>query len=294
MALEVKDGNRNYLAVSMLKEIYEARKDVKSYVALCEVLGEVTPDDCESLAKICIKRRRHAEALEWVEKGLELNKEERFKMRTGWELPKLQRDLLQALGRGGDAFDLAWEDFQRSPSVYTYSILQKFVKKSQRAEWKGKVLKALASAGLSHRIGVLVTMKEWDCVAIELATAPRRELGRLDYFGIPPIAEHFRESRPELAAKLYIALAEEILDRKRSKHYEVALHHLEFAHKLLQKAGREKEWEDFVQEIRGTHWLKSAFMPRFERLVAGISIVKPTLKDRALKRWGKDSGGEKK
>ena len=41
-----------------------------------------------------------------------------------------------------------WEDYRRTPSVYSYDDLMKFVPKGERPEWHSKALAALDGADL--------------------------------------------------------------------------------------------------------------------------------------------------
>jgi len=58
-----------YLPARVLKKIYMAKKDITSYLALCERIA-ISPKDCENIATLYKDKRRFAEALEWIEKGL--------------------------------------------------------------------------------------------------------------------------------------------------------------------------------------------------------------------------------
>ena len=57
--------------IGVLKSIYAAKGNIEAYLALCNE-GDLTPRDCEVIAEIHEKRRRPAEALEWVEHGMEI------------------------------------------------------------------------------------------------------------------------------------------------------------------------------------------------------------------------------
>jgi len=57
----------------ILKVIYTAKGDTESYLSLCEKIG-ITPKDCENIAKIFKENRQFRNALIWIDKGLELEK----------------------------------------------------------------------------------------------------------------------------------------------------------------------------------------------------------------------------
>jgi len=66
----VKDHHRRQWGKT-LKSIYSASRDFKSYILICDET-ELLPVDCEILAGMLLSRRKPAEALKWVEKGLEI------------------------------------------------------------------------------------------------------------------------------------------------------------------------------------------------------------------------------
>ena len=76
--------------VSILKIIYIEFKDINAYLALCEKTG-TTPKDCENIANICKVKRKYQDALNWVEKGLKLEKKERWGNESGFGLTELQQ-----------------------------------------------------------------------------------------------------------------------------------------------------------------------------------------------------------
>ena len=84
-----------------------------AYLALCERTG-TTPKDCENIANIYKVKRQYQDALNWVEKGLKLEKKERWGNQSGFGLTGLQQDLLNNLGRREDAFDIAMVRIQKA------------------------------------------------------------------------------------------------------------------------------------------------------------------------------------
>jgi len=284
-AVAGKESYARRRKVEVLKAICEARRDVDAYAALCETEGDLAPADCETLAEMCLKRRRPEDALAWVERGLELEKKDRWPNRSAWHLPDLKRDILKKLGRSGDALASAWDDYRRAPSVYSYDDLMKFVPKAGRAEWHVKALGALDGADLSSRIDLFVKTKEWERLAADIEAASRGQLVALSHYTTEPAAKSLEKAHPLLAAKLHVAMALRILEAKKSKYYGAALGNLEKARKLMLKQGRAEEWAVLAGEIRESHRRKSGFMPGFERLAEGRTERKPSFRDRARKRW---------
>jgi hypothetical protein len=68
-----------------------------------------------------------AEALEWVERGIEIDRQVPHGSFAAHELQGLRRDLLITMGRNEEAVQSAWAEFERSPSTYSYKDLMKLV-----------------------------------------------------------------------------------------------------------------------------------------------------------------------
>ncbi len=77
------------------------------------------PVDCEILAEILQSRSKPEQALEWVERGLEL---ERTPGRRGasYKLSEIKRTLLTNLGHGSEALASAWSEFEKYPCRPAY------------------------------------------------------------------------------------------------------------------------------------------------------------------------------
>lgn len=113
-----------YRPADALKAIYIARKDIRSYLALCEKTI-ASPKDCENIAKLYKMKRRFADALAWIEKGLALEDQRQWGNESSSALMHIKCELLSRLGRKEDAIRIAWSEFQRYPSIYSYEELMK-------------------------------------------------------------------------------------------------------------------------------------------------------------------------
>jgi uncharacterized Zn finger protein len=263
---------------------------VSANAALCETEGETAPADCETLAEMCLKRRRPEDALVWVQRGLDLERKNRWADRSARHLTRLKREILRKLGRSGDALASAWEDYRRAPSVDSYEELMRFVPKAGRAGWHAKALVALDRARLSCRIDLLVRTKERQRLAALVEAASHAELVGLSHYTTEPAAKALQKSSPPLAAKLHAAMALRIVEAGKSRYYDAALGNLSAARKLLLGTGRGEEWEALAVEIRAEHRRKTGFVPAFERLAEGRSVSEPSFLERARKQWDRRAG----
>lgn len=277
--------------IEVLKSIHVKRGNVRAYQALCNAEEDLAPADCETLAEMSLKRRKIEDALTWVERGLELERNHPRSRRSAWRLPDLKREILRRLGRGEDAVASAWEDYCRAPSIYSYADLMEFAPRGEQGQWHQRALAALADADLSSRINLLVKTTEWGLLASVIESTPREELIALSHYTIEPAARGLTKAHPLLAAKLEVAMALRILEAKKSKYYEAALRNLEQAREAMLRNGRAEEWETLATEIRTNHRRKSGFIPGFESLAEVRRTRVPSFAERARDRWQKGTKG---
>ena len=64
MAGQDKSAYPHRRSVEMLKAVFTKRRDVRAYADLCEIEDGLAPKDCETLAEMCLKRRRNKDALD--------------------------------------------------------------------------------------------------------------------------------------------------------------------------------------------------------------------------------------
>ena len=140
---------------AVLRAIYLRQKDREAYLALTDETG-LTPGDCLTLSKLDRDTGRPGDALAWVERGGELCRADSRGWSARLELAKLQCDLLAELGRTAEALAIAWVEFERHPSQYTYADLMRFVAEPDRAAWHAKAMDATRSADLHTLIDLLI------------------------------------------------------------------------------------------------------------------------------------------
>ncbi len=267
-------------AAEILRAILAEQRSVEAYVALCEAT-ELTPADCLALAKMLQARRKPADALAWVERGLALEKKGPSSI-ADHELGKLKRSLLLKLGRGDAALDAAWADFKAHPSKYSYADLMRYTPRADRAAWHKKAMDAAGETDLHSLIELWLETKEIDRLVERLRKARDEDLEGISHYATEPVAKKLSKAQPEVAAKVYRALGMRTLKAKKSKYYGAALSNFEDARRCYERAGLSKKWESLVRELRAEHHRKTGFMSGFEEVVAGGgSSKKPTFLERA-------------
>ncbi|MEA2080397.1 MAG: hypothetical protein U9P00_11170 [Pseudomonadota bacterium] len=264
----------------VLKTIHAAQRDVDAYVSLCKET-ELLPIDCEIIAGMLQSRRKPDQALEWVERGLALEKQNPGGKGSSYKLADMKRTLLVKLGHTGGALASAWTEFKDYPCKLAYDQLMKYVPKEDRTSWHDKAINASANTDLDSVIELWLATREMDRLVERLRTASHHELESLSHYTTEPAAKKLVRLHPDIAAKIYRALGMRILNAKKSKYYDTALSHFEQARRCYKKAGVNLAWEKLVEEIQQTHYRKSAFMPGFEQLIHG---KKPNAKSSFLDR----------
>jgi hypothetical protein len=272
-----------------LKSIYLRQRKIDKYVETAERTGGLTRGDCEAVATICEAKRKLADALGWVERGLGIKQTSGYFEGGGNKLGDMRRALLVKLGRSEEARESAWVEFQAHPSTSTYKELLRYIPKAQHPAWREKAMVAAAEkGGLSSLIELWLHAKEIERLAERLDRATDRQLESLSHYTTEPAAKRLEKTHPAVAAKVFRALCMRIVDAGKSNYYGEALLNLEKAKECYRRAGLDSQWQALAAQIRRDHSRKTSFMPGFERIAQGAGPSKePSFLDRARDRWPK-------
>jgi uncharacterized Zn finger protein len=215
-----------------------------------------------------------------------MEREKQFPSEACYNLDNLHRELLTKLGRGDEALEAAWADFQKHPSKYSYDDLMKFVPKAERSEWHEKAVDAAKGADLHSVIELFVETKEVDRLAELVRGATDVSLEAVSHYATEPAAKKLEKSYPGLAARLWRAQGLRIVDAKKSKYYDAALNNFERARDCYLRAGLAAEWEETVRNVCAAHFRKSGFIGEFQKLVTGAKrSERPSFLEGAKQRW---------
>lgn len=271
-----------------LKHILTAQGDVNAFVALCEASGRLTAEDCEVVAAIHEEAARPEEALVWVERGLGTCGEGGYDSACHG-LEHKRRKLLQQLGRGDEALEQAWTEFDQYPSAFSFEELMKYVDEEHEGEWRERVLSRGETAELGDAFDLFIAADALDRLASRVERASDAELEAQGHSSSGRAGDALRESHPVQAARLYRAAAVRILNLGKSKYYDEILKGLARARDCLRAAGQESTWQQLVAELRSEHGRKRSFVAGLERIVAGSAVVErpPSFLERARKRWSR-------
>ncbi len=285
----VKDHHRRQWGET-LKSIYAAGRDFKSYLSICDET-ELLPIDCEMLAGMLLSRRKPAEALKWVEKGLIIQSNNQLYRGSSYKLNTMKRYILTKLGRPEEALADAWQNFSKHPDEFTHKELLKHIPKQQRSEYHNRILEAIDTAELGTGIDLLPKLKETEVLAERLRKISSSSLESLSHYTTEPAAKKLAKECPDVAAKLYQAMGLRIVNAKKSKYYDAAISNFEQAKRCYEKASLESVWLELVENVRNNHYRKYSFMPGFEQVAEGKGPrTKPSFIDLAKTRAKKMGG----
>lgn len=278
-----------YRNVDILKKIYIVKKDIQSYLTLCEKTV-ASPKDCENIAMLYKEKRHFADALVWVEKGLTLEKKRKWGNQSSYGLTSVRQELLDKLGRREDAFESAWSEFKKYPSVYGYEELMKYIPKQDFKQWHEKALLEAKKTSLSALIEICSKTKEWDILSERIVSVEHDKLEQMSHYITEKAAKGLAKKHCQAAAKIYGAMGMRILKKGKTKYYRHGLEHFRRARKLYKKADYEQMWASLVDRVRKNHSRKYSFIGDFEKIVAGRGPESPeTFEKRVRKRWVKQT-----
>ncbi len=272
----------------VLKTLLAAQRNVDAYIVLCEETG-LGADECKAIAEMYRSRRRPKEALSWVDRGLEITRSGTGISFADHELREMKRALLAKLGREGDALESAWAEFQEHPSTFRYEELMRYVPAKERKAWHEKAMEASEEGDLSSQIDLWLEQKESDRLVARMRKATDEELEDLSHYKTEPLARKLERSHPNIAARVYRALAMRIVNAGKSKYYDAAIDNLAHAKKCYAKAGLGRDWEALVADVRERHYRKKGFIAGFAQIVSDApKHVEPTFLERAKRRWPRE------
>ena len=269
----------------ILRAVYLAQNNVDAYAALGEAT-ELTALDCHALATMLVSRRRPAEALAWVERGLALDRKDLHGSVAGHDLAHLHRDLLTKLGRGNEALDAAWVAYRAHPSTYSYEDLMKYVPKAERRAWHEKAIEAAKGTDLQSLIELMLETKETERLAALVRQSEDAAIEKVSHHASEPAAKELEKMHPDVAARLWCAQGMRVVKAKKSRYYDAALSDFERGRRCYEKAGLVADWHRVVSEVRSAHHRTAGFISGFEEIVAGSGpSEKPSFLERAKARW---------
>ena len=270
-----------------------------------EALVEVIEKDLSSpyaflrIAEIHRDAGNSDAALEWAEQGLAA-----FPENPDWRLQDFLVDAYLGRGRQDEAMAIAWNQFVRGAGLEGYKkLLQRAWRTAEPERWRGLALDSLREAAVNHHghfrpmfgprperpdFTTLVRALLWENEVSAEANAgvasvkPAQSGGRshkdLDAalaeakaglchaYTLIDLAHALAPARTEEAVSLYRRAVNPIVELRKNDAYADAAKAMRAARDLLKALGREREFGNWLAEVRLAHKPKRNFMKLLDGL----------------------------
>jgi hypothetical protein len=246
-----------------LENIADARGDVDGYIAAHRLAGTENVA-VKEIGERLLAAGRLEEALQWLDRP-------DVPEHKGGDISRLKVNILDRLGRTENAQAVRWSMFAASLSA---DILDEYLDRLPEvvvAEARQRAIATACRHSDVHQSLHLLTELSPD-VAADLVHKRLGEIRGEAYWVLRPAADRLRESHAVAAILLYRRMADAVLRRGQSEHYDHAVRDLVAAEGLVQNV---EDWlghppqEAYRQQVATEHRQKRAFWERMGR--AGLS-----------------------
>ncbi len=246
---------RRSVLTERLMELADLDGDVAAFIAAAES-SDQTGFYAAEVAKRLVDSGRHAEALAWLDREPARAEYEHVRdMRTDLRLAALE-----ALGRKTDAQELRWAVFCTSLHAGHLRAYLRALPDFEDAEAEDR---AIAHAlAFDKRVSALDFLVAWPNLraANDLVWAHHATLDGRDYKRLRPAAEALAAKFPGAATLLHRLLAEDVLHRSASVHYQYAARDVRSCEALAAHLPADMESHAaFIARLRKEHPRKAAF-----------------------------------
>jgi len=262
----------NYRITRVMERLAELAGDVDELVAV-KSRDLSLPYDWLEVAEVYSDAGRHAEALDWAERGVAA-----FPDRPDPRLDEFLREAYQRAGRSEDAVNLAWRRFQDRPELSTYQRLATHAGRANAwAQWRPRAIVVLqedidsqpaaAQTASSRRWGrpveppgakELVEVLLWE-------GDPSAAWQEAVKSGVPHglwmrLAGTREDEFPSDAVPIYEREVERLIGTKTNGGYAEAVRMMGRIRDLLGRAGRSDEFSGYAARVRAAHKPKRNLM----------------------------------
>jgi hypothetical protein len=257
---EIAERSRVSTVKLALQEIADTQGDVDAFIAQYDANTRTVPKIAANIALRLLASGRVDEAWTAIEAAVE-------RKTRGWDWPDFdwedaRIEVLEALGRAGDAQAARWLCFERSLSA---SHLRDYLKKLpdfEDVEAEEKALDyAKNSKNMIHALHFLVSWPELNRAAA-LVIQRSKELDGDQYEILPPAADALAAKYPLAAILVLRAMIDFSLTKNRTSRYKHAARHLRDCESLAAAVtdfGTHERHDAYVARLRLEHGRKSSF-----------------------------------
>ncbi|MEW2912302.1 DUF6880 family protein [Leisingera sp. JC11] len=264
-AREIAETSRKSTVDMALRDIADAQGDVDAYLARYDAKTRRLPGIAASIATRLLAADRAEEALEILEAA---ETDGRRWVPQDWHHTRLE--VLEGLGRGEEAQEQRWSEFERQLST---DDLRAFLKRLPDFEDVEAEDRALDHAGrhpdLLLALSFLIQWPAHDRAAA-LILERSEELDGNHYEYLSPAADALSERHPLAATCLLRAMIDFTLNDARSSRYKHAARHLVDCVELaarIEDYGVVSPHDDYLADLRTRHFRKSGFWARVGELL---------------------------
>lgn len=260
----------------MRQMIADTLGDLDGLIAL-EIKKHPDRQDTIGIAERLLEAGRNAEALDWIRR----NRDDSSAFKSGAsrsnhplssERTFLEAKILEALGKKDEAQSLRWQAFETRLSA---DVLRGYVKTLPDFEEFDVLDRAFAHVLSADEIyGALVFFMEWPRpdLAAKKVLAHRFEWNGGEYAVLTAVADALSFEHALAATILYRTLADDILNRARSKAYPHAARYLQRLTALAKASDEEAaryediaSHADYTADLRKKHGRKRSFWAQTEQ-----------------------------
>ena len=244
----------------------EAEGQMEHYLTMLAQLGRVqeaveqglqyaaTTGEAQALAQTLREQGALAEALRIAEHGLSLEGQKS-------PLARWLRDAASSAGQTERALEAALIAFRESPSLADYQAIQNLAG-DRWPELRARLLDHLRQTP-SHYPQAQVEIFLHEGLVDDAIAAVGKTTS---YHLVEPVVDAAIESRPDWAIRACRQQAEPIMNQGKAQHYRHAVRWLEKARAAYRAAGREAEWQTYLEELIRRHRRKYKLVPMLEAL----------------------------
>ena len=297
--LLARDYSRKRLTDWIVESLQKAGKTDEA-VALCEKEASITASYVR-LVRLLREAGRKEDAEKWIRKGIKATQKQLPGIAS--DLRRSFREMQEKDGHWPQVTAIRAEDFFGEPSLDTFQSLEKTAKKAK--VWKAIRPVAMAYLETGKELGQKGSswpLPKTDLPAligrgkesfpsyetlIDIAIAEKRPEDVLKWHDAKPkeryswnfgghrddkIAEAVKNHYPDRALEIWKGIAENEIAQTKVKAYQEASQYLKKIQRLLIQSKREKDWLDYVAQLRQANARKPRFLEILDSL-AGKRIV---------------------
>jgi uncharacterized Zn finger protein len=252
---------RRFRITSLMESLARQSGDIEALVEI-KRRNLAHPYSYLQLAEIYREADRPDDALKWAEQGWRT-----FSTKRDWRLGEFLADEYHRRSRHDEALRLVWEQFTESPRLENYQKLQAHARKAGRSSWTQWRERALiyireAIAGRKKQKGRQKTYWHWqeadhsELVRVFLWEKRYDEAWQEALAGgctndlWMKLAAVREQDNPQDALSIYRERIAPLVEMTNNAAYEQAVELLHKIRKLLDRLGRETEFDDYLVALR--------------------------------------------